>query len=86
MPSHVPFPSERLSNSSRQRQQSAPGIGKTERTGTGNAKKDGAAQKAAQDVAGLKDYVGFPGYLHVCGTRSWSRKLTSPVAIGGLSR
>ncbi|KAH0555656.1 hypothetical protein GP486_006401, partial [Trichoglossum hirsutum] len=56
MPSHPPLPSERLSNSSRQRQQSASGTGKTERIGTGGSKKDGAAQKAAQDVAGLKDY------------------------------
>ncbi|KAI9773816.1 MAG: hypothetical protein M1840_006041 [Geoglossum simile] len=56
MPSHAPFPSDRLSNGSRQRQQSTPGTGKTERTGTGSARKDGTAQKAAQDVAGLKDY------------------------------
>ncbi|KAH0543610.1 hypothetical protein FGG08_002048 [Glutinoglossum americanum] len=56
MPSHAPFPSERLSNSSRQRQQSTPGTGKAERAGTGNARKDGTTQKAAQDVAGLKDY------------------------------
>src|SRR4051794_27610866 len=85
MPSHAPISSERLSNSSRQRQQPTPGTGKTERAGTGNAKKDGTAQKAAQDVAGLKDYVSFSGCLHVGGGVHGVGSLPGVAATGRLS-
>ena len=57
MPSHASNPSEKGASS---RQNG----GKVERLPSSQPKKDGAAQKAAQDVAGLKDYV--------CGPNSWN--------------